>query len=308
MSDKYLFSPVSEVEYRSTLGTAFWVGGDSAADYLLHPVFLHFSLLCLAVLAVLDYGAVSGPAIGWQVPLIWLAVALAGLVGAVLLTALLASLPRRVIGRRRFTPLILLPIVALAEVVRASVMVALQVSGWPPLPELLADFTRNVIIVLILDAMHALYVVPLHPLARTNAEPDRQTQVIPEDEDETLHEEAVPAPRAATPEITIADRRYVVSELLWIRTEDHYLNVVSAGGRSLLRAKLSDLHMLQDGKIGMQVNRSQWVAFAAIETVQDDTGGQVTLRLITGDDVTVARSRRIMFRQMMQAWRQQRSS
>lgn len=304
MSDKRVFSSASEVEYRSTLGTAFQVGGDSAADYLLHPVFLHFALLCLAILAVLDHGAVSGPAMGWQVPLIWLAVALAGLVGAVLLMALLAALPRRIVGRRRFTPLILLPIVALAEVVRASIMVVLQVSGWPPLPELLVDFARNATVVLILDAMHALYVVPLHPLARRNAELARQTPDMPEDGSASPVEEAAAAPRDVIPEITIADRRYSVDEILWIRTEDHYLNVVSASGRSLLRAKLSDLQVLQDGKIGMQVNRSQWVAFAAITEIVEETGGQITLRLVTGDDASVARSRRIMFRQMMQTWRQ----
>ena len=290
------------------MGTAFRVGGDSAADYLLHPVFLQFCLLCLAVLAVLDQGDGTGAATGWQVPLIWLAVALATLLGGIVLMGFLSLLPHRLIGRRRFTPLILLPLVALAELVRAVVVVALQAGDWPTMPDLMSDFARSAILVLILDVMHALYVVPLHPLAERGAAPapteEAENETPSVEEDERGREMPPPAP---VPEITIADRRFAVADILWIRTEDHYLNVVSAKGRSMLRAKLSDLQALQDGKIGMQVNRSQWVAFAAIEEVRDEVGGQVMLRLSTGDDVSVARSRRIMFRQMMQAWRQRQA-
>lgn len=159
--------------------------------------------------------------------------------------------------------------------------------------------------VLILDVMHALYVVPLHPLARAGSGTGTRLVADPQPALEApAPDMAEPAPGGPiVPEISIADRRYAVEEILWIRTEDHYLNVVTARGRSLLRAKLSDLQALQDGKIGMQVNRSQWVAFAAISEVVEEAGGQITLHLVTGDDASVARSRRIMFRQMLQAWR-----
>lgn len=297
-----MISTVSEVEYRSSLGTTFRIGGDSPTDYLLHPVFLHFAMMCIAMLAVLDRDGATGPGTGWQMPLIWLIVAVACFLGAIVLSALLSALPRRMIGRRRFTPLILLPLVALAELLRAGMMFLLQAEAWPQMPDLLADFARSMIVVLILDVMHALYVVPLHPLART--EPDQTPEEAPEEP--APPENVTPdAPQSAAPEITIADRRYLITDIQWIRTEDHYLNVVSTKGRSLLRAKLSDLQALQDGKIGMQVNRSQWVAFAAVAEVVEEPGGQINLRLVTGDDATVARSRRLMFRQMMQAWKQQ---
>lgn len=304
VSEKRMLSTVSEIEYRSTLGTAFQVGGDSAAEYLLHPVFLQFAVLSLSILAVMDHGGAMAQPIGWQALLIWLAMAVTGLVGGIGLMALLAALPRGMVGRRRFTPLILLPLVALAELVRAALTLALQAGDWPQMPELMADFARSAIIVLILDVMHALYVVPLHPLANAGTA-ERPTPAEASAEDAAPPEQPpTEAPRHPAPEIVIAERRFGIDEILWIRTEDHYLNVVTARGRSLLRAKLSDLQALQDGTIGMQVNRSQWVAFAAIAEVLEETGGQVTLRLSTGDDASVARSRRIMFRQMRQAWRQ----
>lgn len=300
------FSTVSGFEYRSTLGTAFWVGGDSAAEYLLHPVFLQFALLSLAVLALLDPGLGAGDLIGWQVPLIWLSVAVAGLIGAVALMAALAGLPKRMLGSRRFTPLLLLPLVALGEVVRAGMIVLLGADDWPGMPALLAGFGRMALVVLILDVMHALYVVPLHPLARK--EPVRVPEVPDAVEEAAEPETAVDVAGVTTEEVRIADRTFALDEILWIRTEDHYLNVVTAKGRSLLRAKLSELQALQDGTAGLQVNRSHWVAFAAIREVQDAAGGQILLRLVTGDDTTVARSRRIMFRQMLQAWRSRREA
>lgn len=295
---------MSDVEYRSTLGRDFRVGGDSAAEYLLHPVFLQFALLCVALLALLDQSGGTGPSLGWQVLLIWLATAGTALMSGILLMAVLSALPRRVVGRRRYTPLVLVPVVAVAELVKVALSVALLAGDWPPPPALVADFAQSLTVALILDVMHALYVVPLHPLARTGANitPAPQSEPVPSLPADTEPETAVARP--IVPEITIADRRYALDEILWIRTEDHYLNVVSAKGRSLLRAKLSDLHILQDGTIGMQVNRSQWVAFAAITEIVEEAGGQITLRLVTGDDAGVARSRRIMFRQMMQVWRQ----
>lgn len=310
MSEVREFSTVSEFEYRSTLGTAFWVGGDSAADYLLHPVFLQFALLCLAVLALLDQGGGLGLLVGWQVPLIWLTVAVAVFVAGLFMMSVLAMLPRRIVGRRRFTPLILLPLVALGETVRAGMLMALGAGDWPALPDLMADFARGAVVVLILDVMHTLYVVPLHPLARRAPPPPRPAKAVPVETnaaDGAAPMEPVEPTQIAIPEIRIAERSFAVEDILWIRTEDHYLNVVTPKGRSLLRAKLSDLQALQDGTIGLQVNRSQWVAFSAIAEVREEAGGQLVLRLVTGDDASVARSRRIMFKQMHQAWRQRRA-
>lgn len=302
MSKKGAFSTLPEVEYRSTLGNAYRVGGDSAAEYLLHPVFLQFAVLCLALLVLLDQSSDMAPSLVWQVPLIWLATASTALLAGIVLVRLLSSLPRRMGRRRRYTPLILLPVVAVAELVRVVLSVGLQAGDWPPLPEVMAGFARIAVIALILDVMHALYVVPLHPLARVVGNSDSGPLPTP---DMPLPDTAQLATDSrAIPDLTIGDRRYAQDDILWIRTEDHYLHVVSVGGSSRLRAKLSDLQALQDGRIGMQVNRSQWVAFAAITEIREEANGQITLRLVTGDDATLARSRRIMFRQMMQAWRQ----
>jgi DNA-binding LytR/AlgR family response regulator len=71
----------------------------------------------------------------------------------------------------------------------------------------------------------------------------------------------------------------------------------------MLRAKLSDLDVLHDGRHGIQINRSQWVSFAAIASVVDEENGQVTLNLVNGDSATVSRTRRLVFMQLYNSHR-----
>ncbi|GFE51606.1 hypothetical protein So717_33590 [Roseobacter cerasinus] len=100
-----------------------------------------------------------------------------------------------------------------------------------------------------------------------------------------------PASRDSTP-ATSKLRRKLSSEvggnILWVRSEDHYLRVTSAQGQSaLVLGKLSDVAR-EFSREGVQVHRSWWVAHRAVMGVT--YGSSSELALSDGTTVPVGRS------------------
>lgn len=314
---------VSQAEVVSTFGTSFWVRSDSAVDYFLHPAFLRFVMLSIGVYALMDQSNEAQILVGWQHPVMWLATALTVISGLILMGGLALQLYRRGILRRIYTPFLMLPIIILAEVTEQSVLQLFQAGDWKTLPQAVTDLTRDMMVIMLLDVMHALYVVPNHPRAsldasgQADAEPVGQVQKQAAQPVQPTTGGALEAPvlekvteasdrtesSAEGETVRIADRNFPIGDIQSIRTEDHYLNVVTRASRSMLRAKLSDLGGLHDGRHGVQINRSQWVSFAAIASVIDEENGQVTLHLANGDSATVSRTRRLVFMQLFNSHR-----
>lgn len=320
--------PVLTVSYPrviSTFGTRFWVSTDSASDYFLHPVFLRFMMLALGVYTLMDQSDDARVLVGWQMPVMWLATALTIIASFVLLGGWVLRLYRRGILRSVYTPFLLMPIIILAELTEQSMLQLMQVGDWKSLPNTLTDLTRDMLVIMLLDVMHALYVVPVHPLATLapsgpkdtkpeEQKPEPSTQAreqkistsierAPPREDQAPESPMEMETRGEGEYLRIADRSFAIGDIQSVRTEDHYLNVVTRTGRSMLRAKLSDLDLLHDGRHGVQINRSQWVSFAAIDAVTDEENGQVTLHLVNGDSATVSRTRRLVFMQLFNSQR-----
>lgn len=302
---------VSMFEFRSTLGNAFHIRADSSAAYLLHPVFLRFLFLCLAMQALFGAGNGSSSGAEWAHVLIWLLVIGAGMIAGITLLTLLTGYGKILGWRRVYTPFFIVPVIFLCEGVAQVLVVLTDAGDWKGTSETLADLTRFILAALVCDMLHAIYVVPLHPYAQERGAPEgaESSRVLEKPLEDNLVEGGVTGileqerldaqiSGEAGREIRIADKTFLLEDLLWIRTEDHYLNVVTRKGRSMLRAKLSDLKLLQDGQVGLQVNRSHWVAFRAIADVEESSTGQISLQLVTGDTATVARSRNILFRQL----------
>lgn len=88
-----------------------------------------------------------------------------------------------------------------------------------------------------------------------------------------------------------------MASILLIRTEDHYLGVTTRSGTALHRAKMADIPELHSGIDGMQINRSVWISFAAIESVTDTPARQVVVSLVNGDEERVSKPRIFAFRQ-----------
>ena len=297
------------VTVTSAFGTTFRVSVESAAEYLLHPVFLRFAMICLCIRALLDQGDDIRLLQGWQVAVLWLLVALGSVAVLMATIGVLQVLSQSGAGRRIYTPLLFLPLVVAGEYMTQGVIGIFREGFEKPFDAALIDMARDLLVLAMFDAFHALYVAPVHPLARGEAEEDGRAAA----ELRGVRTEAEPVVAAAEvaevaaeravqgPEIVrIADRAFPLTDLLTIRTEDHYLSVVARTGRSMLRAKLSDIGALHDGRHGVQINRSQWVAFAAIREMREERGGQIVLDLETGDSATVARSRRLVFLQLWQ--------
>lgn len=300
------------VAVTSTFGTTFWIGVETAEDYLLHPVFLRFAMICLCVRALLDEGDDMRLLQGWQVAVLWLILALANVALVMACLALLRGLSWAGARRRIYTPFLFLPLVMAGEYVTQGVIGLFREGHAKPLEAALVDMTRDLLVLMMFDALHALYVAPQHPMARpVGAQAEEMPRAADAAEEVTpvpvqaegiaiVDSAADPAP-LPEPEIAqIGERRFALAELISVRTEDHYLNVVTRSGRSLLRAKLSEVAALHGGRHGVQINRSEWVAFAAIVAMRDEGNGQIVLDLINGDSATVARTRRLVFRQLYQ--------
>lgn len=78
--------------------------------------------------------------------------------------------------------------------------------------------------------------------------------------------------------------------LVHLEAQDHYLRVVTELGEQLVLMRLGDAVALLPPDLGLQVHRSHWVAFDAIEDVQKRNSGQDVL-LKNGAVVPVSRAR-----------------
>ena len=98
--------------------------------------------------------------------------------------------------------------------------------------------------------------------------------------------------------VQIGNQTFRLADIITIRTEDHYLGIQTAKGKFMQRAKLSDVVGLHGSDLGMQINRSVWVAFSAITSVENADSGQIVLKLANGDEERVAKPRVFAFRQL----------
>jgi hypothetical protein len=76
--------------------------------------------------------------------------------------------------------------------------------------------------------------------------------------------------------------------LISLTKQDHYLKVVTREGEALILKRMADAVAELDGYPGMQVHRSHWVAFEAVEAVERATGRWV-VRLSDGRTLPVSR-------------------
>jgi len=95
-----------------------------------------------------------------------------------------------------------------------------------------------------------------------------------------------------SPEITIKinQNSYVKSQICYLKSAEHYVEIVTAEGASLERARLSDLISLLEDHDGIQPHRSYWVSrHSAIKLERVD--GNCMLFLRDGEKIPVSRAR-----------------
>ncbi len=98
---------------------------------------------------------------------------------------------------------------------------------------------------------------------------------------------AEPAPRklpAILERVPLPQR----GKLLALSVADHYVDVRTDRGTSLVLMRLSDAIRETDGTPGVQIHRSHWVALDAVARVSR-AGGKVAVELRTGEKLPVSR-------------------
>lgn len=77
-------------------------------------------------------------------------------------------------------------------------------------------------------------------------------------------------------------------ELVSLSVSDHYVEVVTTKGKTLLLMRLSDAIAETEGAAGVQIHRSHWVALDRVARVRRG-GGRVTVETSAGDRLPVSR-------------------
>lgn len=310
---------VSGTQVRAVDGTAYWILTDSPFEYFLHPVFLRWFLSTSLVYVFLDSTDQGNTLDVWAYALVFSLCSVVILLWLCGVGALLAALARN--GRIGFiyTPVLLVPMVALGELTGQAVIEAAGGIGWHSLSKTLVVIGRDTAVILLFDYLHGQFVTAAHPLARTHRgtadlavptptataqtfEAPSSLQPLPPEASQADRPPALPAPDPVPPRqtgsIRVGSATLALADIVMIRTEDHYLGITTRTGKTLQRAKLSDLTELHEAGIGMQINRSVWIAFSAIATVEDAERGQVLVTLTNGEEERVAKPRVFAFRQM----------
>lgn len=90
-----------------------------------------------------------------------------------------------------------------------------------------------------------------------------------------------------------------VAEVLYFQAEDKYTTVVSATGEHLIRTSLSELLTELDDDVFWQIHRSTVVNVNAIESIQRDSQGRMTLTLKNAAaELSLSRAFMYLFKQM----------
>lgn len=313
----------------SCSGHSWYTNALNAADYLFNPVYMVYF-----VMSVVLYATMMQPKEVSQVPLVAQAIVWGGLITTSLLWLFLslsvaALAYDRGLIKAIYMPLIILPMVCINVLSGELVLVSLSEQYQSSYGSILENFVQNTIILATFEIIHAHFVAPQHPRYVNHSEIQGQK---PSSQTKTPHENTslqtvTPSPSTTTPPqplnvnnsevarvegssflskdkekkdnrtIVISHQTIDAASLIWIRSEDHYLSIQTKDKRIMLRGKLSVVVDELDEALGMQINRSVWVSYKAIRSVDCQEGGKAELHLEDGTTFSIAKARRLLFEQ-----------
>lgn len=85
----------------------------------------------------------------------------------------------------------------------------------------------------------------------------------------------------------------LAGDIYWVEAQEHYVRVTTSEERRMVLYRFSDAIRELGSTQGMQVHRSHWVAFSAVEGIVK-AGQLMKLRIIGAEQVPVSRSYRAM--------------
>lgn len=291
-------------------GGTFQTTARTASEYLFAPEFLRYYVICIVLYAAMMSGGtklhvdLAAGVIFWASILM---TSFAFLLAAVWVNVLLVD---RGVLKYVHTYAALVPVVVFNSFMVSYLMHQFGDSLGANLGSLIALTARNIVIVACYDILHGRYVAPRHPMfvPKTAPEDDAVSPVPPrQTSDQTTDPQSVPTvakDNTTTTDKTVRNVDFVQigntsfahPNILWIKSEDHYLKVQMANSSQMVRGKLSATVDKLDKSLGLQINRSVWVAFEAIELVEKKGGYYVVVKLSDETTHRIANSRRLIFK------------
>lgn len=288
-------------------GGTFEVNIKGASDYLLDPQMIRFLFICIVLFGTLrsiDY--IEGLELYPQI-LVWIVV----FATTVLWLAVSVSINIKLVDRgfvsTIFTPLIVLPLAFLFVLPGYYVADLMNMTVENGQATALGRIVQNIIVLTAFDIFHGRFVAPMHPsyvapqpvhaVSQPVATPflNPELRPAPAGEDREPIPETEPVTESAVHLIEIANEKIDIAAIKFIKSEDHYLRIVLGQESLLLRGRLGETIEKIGADVGIQINRSVWIAFAEIEQVQSPAKGHTEILASDGTSFRVATSRKREF-------------
>lgn len=320
-------------------GTTWVVNARTASEYLFSPVFMVFFVICVILYAVLMQST-SELVLPVVVQLLmwsgFLMSSILWLLGFLLVNMFLVQ---RGVVAAIFTPACLLPLIFINIELSDMILMQFAPSTEVSAAERWDDVLLNTVVFVCFDLLHAHFVAPRHPAFVHSGTQDRRQPSTP-----APHPTPAVAPAAQTPqpplqaavpatetavapspssapvttpsgqpdfvapkEVKIGNSTLDMARILWIRSEDHYLSVEMQDRNVMLRGKLGQTIEALEDSLGVQINRSVWVAFSGIETLEEVGGGGLKVHMSDGAVFQVAAARLVMVRHSLNQYQAQTS-
>lgn len=323
-------STVSIFSVRFSDGGTFQISVKSASEYLLDSSFVRFLFLCILLYGVLLHREDVAQLEAYNQVMLWI-VMFVVTAGWILFSAgLNVYLVSRGFVSFVFTPFIIIPMVPINIFAAGFVAEYLGAEYWLTFPEIVGPIAQNIVAAVCFDILHGRYVAPTHPAyvradRRLTASADRPKgqfgqvvaapdQNVVEDENDPAASETQVAEVDTTPAtapseffVTISGQRLDIRELVYVRSEDHYLKIQQVHSSKLLRGKLKETVTQLNQRLGIQINRSVWIAFASVKRVDENKAGYLEVTLTEDTKFKITNSRKMMFLQNYEHFRDQQT-
>ena len=181
-----------------------------------------------------------------------------------------------------FTPAILIVISLYQTVGGAALLPLLGHSGVSL--RLIVEMTLfHIVILLLLDVVFASFILPrLLPQIRTQNPVAAPPKVAPDE-----------------PQLALLGHRFEASELRYISSKEHYVEITTLSCKTLLRGRISDIEAQIPSALGLMIHRSHWVAKAGVAGLQRGATWEIILGC--GARLPVARGRRDVVRKWVES-------
>ncbi|MDP3340207.1 LytTR family DNA-binding domain-containing protein [Frigidibacter sp.] len=311
-------------------GTHALLVTDSASEIFLHPLFLKFIFICVALSGLMDrtpWGSTAFTAP--ELFLIWAIIAAAMLVWYAAALFVILFLVRRRIIQSVYTPVFIQPSLAVTHV-SFYIFVVVVHGQTPTWGDLAVPIVNSIFVMALFELAFANFVAPLHPafvVDRSGIAPTRkpaprlaEAEIAPPsapndpkgDAAETLRIDTgqtvpstPPLPETAEDcenDLQIGSETLTMKAIRLVRADDHYLHVTMHNRQLMIRGKLFRLISQIDEDLGLQINRSVWVAFDYIADIRKLAPTKLELVTETGESFLVSKYRRVAFHAAYERW------